>query len=265
MKDKILLFIPMYNCEKQITRVLGQLTDEVCSYLTEVIIVNNRSTDNGEMAVQEYLSAHKLPVRVSLLCNDENYGLGGSHKVAFNYAIENGFDYVIVLHGDDQGFIGDLLPALRNKGYCKYDCCLGARFSNKSHLIGYSKFRIFGNRIFNMIFSIVMKSRVYDLGAGLNLYSVDMLRNRYFEMYPDNLTFNVYMLMATRAYKQKYCFFSLSWRELDQVSNAKVMRQAIKTLKMAVGFLKNGNAFLEKDIRDKKINSYTYTIVNTWQ
>ena len=29
--DRILLFIPMYNCEKQIVRVLGQLTDQVCS------------------------------------------------------------------------------------------------------------------------------------------------------------------------------------------------------------------------------------------
>lgn len=37
MKKKILLFIPMYNCEKQIVRVLGQLTDEVCSYLTRLL------------------------------------------------------------------------------------------------------------------------------------------------------------------------------------------------------------------------------------
>ena len=33
---KILLFIPMYNCEKQITRVLGQLTDEVSGFLNEL-------------------------------------------------------------------------------------------------------------------------------------------------------------------------------------------------------------------------------------
>ena len=51
MADKILLFIPMYNCEKQITRVLKQLTPKVCDCLTEVIIVNNRSTDDGEAAV----------------------------------------------------------------------------------------------------------------------------------------------------------------------------------------------------------------------
>ena len=103
--DKILLFIPMYNCEKQIVRVLKQLTDEVCSYITEVIIVNNRSTDHGEAVVQSYLSENPLPMKVSLLRNDDNYGLGGSHKVAFQYAVDHGFDYVIVLHGDDQGDI----------------------------------------------------------------------------------------------------------------------------------------------------------------
>ena len=50
--DKILLFIPMYNCEKQITRVLAQLTEEICSYLSEIIIINNRSTDCGEANVK---------------------------------------------------------------------------------------------------------------------------------------------------------------------------------------------------------------------
>ena len=91
---KILLFIPMYNCEKQITRVLGQLTDNICDYLSEVLIINNRSTDNGEAAVMNYLSGHAFPVKISVLRNDDNYGLGGSHKVAFEYAIDKNFDYV---------------------------------------------------------------------------------------------------------------------------------------------------------------------------
>ena len=52
-----------------------------------------------------------FPIKV--LKNRENYGLGGSHKVAFNYAIENNFDYIIVLHGDDQGSISDMIPVLK--------------------------------------------------------------------------------------------------------------------------------------------------------
>lgn len=261
MKDKILLFIPMYNCEKQIVRVLGQIDEEILKYVSQIIIVNNRSTDCGEDAATEYCRIHpELPVLI--LRNEENYGLGGSHKVAFEYAVEHEFDYVIVLHGDDQGSIRDLLPALRSGGYRKYDCCLGARFSKKSKLIGYSKFRIFGNYVFNMIFSVAMRTRVYDLGAGLNMYSTNMLKSRYFHTYPDNLTFNVYMLMATKAYGQKYCFFPLSWRETDQVSNAKVMSQAIKTLKMAMRFARKGKAFLETDSREIKRDSYTYQLID---
>ena len=119
--DKILLFIPMYNCEKQIVRVLDQLTEEVCKYLSEVIIVNNRSTDNGEEMVKKYLDHHEMFVNISLMRNDDNYGLGGSHKVAFQYAMDNDFDYVILLHGDDQGDISNILPYLKNKRYRNYE------------------------------------------------------------------------------------------------------------------------------------------------
>ena len=39
--DKIVLFIPMYNCEKQIVRVLGRLGGAE-KYISQVIVVNNR-------------------------------------------------------------------------------------------------------------------------------------------------------------------------------------------------------------------------------
>lgn len=258
--DKILLFIPMYNCENQIIRVLNQIDDTILNYISEVIVVNNKSIDNGESVVIDYCRKHdELPLK--LLRNDENYGLGGSHKVAFEYAIDNSFDYVIVLHGDDQGAICDLLPALKTKSYRKYDCYLGARFASESKLIGYSKIRIVGNLFFNFIFSMAMRRKIFDLGAGLNMYSVDILKSRYYYTYPDNLTFNVYMLMAVKSYNQSYAFFPLTWRETDQVSNAKVLSQAIKTLKMLVKYTINEKDFLKIDYRDKKYNKYTYQIV----
>ena len=49
----------MYNCEKQIVRVLAQLDKTVCEYISAVIVVNNRSTDNGEQAVTEWLKANR--------------------------------------------------------------------------------------------------------------------------------------------------------------------------------------------------------------
>lgn len=265
MQDKILLFIPMYNCQKQITRVLGQLTDEVCSYLSEVIIINNRSTDDGEQVVQDYLKENKLPVKVSLFRNDDNYGLGGSHKVAFKYAVENDFDYVILLHGDDQGDISNILPYLKNKEYQNYDCFLGARFIKGSKLQGYSKFRTFGNRVYNALFSIGCGYKVYDLGSGLNMYKVDILKDKFYFKYKDNLVFNYCMVMGQAYYKHKVKFFPIIWREDDQVSNVKMVNQAMVVLKLLGSYIINKKKFVTDEHRDKIIEDYTAQVVYTNQ
>ena len=129
--SKILVFIPMYNCENQITRVLSQFDKETSKYIDEIIVVNNRSTDNGENKVIEYAKKNKH-LNITLLRNDDNYNLGGSHKIAFDYALKNKYEYLIVLHGDDQGDIKDIVPYLKDETYKDYDCLLGSRFMKNS-------------------------------------------------------------------------------------------------------------------------------------
>lgn len=259
--DKILLFIPMYNCEKQILRVLNQLTDEVCSYLSEVIIINNRSTDNGEQVVQDYLKNNKRKIRMKLLRNDNNYGLGGSHKVAFQYAADNKFDYVIVLHGDDQGDISNILPYLKSGEYKKYDCFLGARFMKGSQLKGYSKFRTFGNKVYDILFSVGCGYRIYDLGSGLNMYRTRIFRDKFYLKYKDNLVFNYCMVMGSAYYRHKVKFFPIIWREDDQVSNVKMVNQAITVLKLLGSFVLNKKKFVTAEHRDTVIENYTFHVV----
>ena len=255
MKNRILLFIPGYNCEKQITRVLDQLNEQVMEHITEIIFVNNRSTDNTEKAVLEY-KAQKPNLPLHILRNDDNYNLGGSHKVAFDYAMKNKFDYVIILHGDDQGNIKDIMPILETKEYEKYDCMLGARFMKGSSLEGYSKFRTFGNRVYNLLFSMVVHKRIYDLGSGLNMYSVKMLEDKFYHKFPDRLTFNYCMILASHYYKHNIKFFPISWREDDQVSNVKLTNQAINVLKMLFKyFIKHD--YIKQEFREKQITEYT--------
>lgn len=263
MRDKILLFIPMYNCEKQIPRVLGQLTDEVCGYLNEAVIINNRSTDQGEAAVREYLRLHKIPLKVSLFRNHDNYGLGGSHKVAFQYAMDHAFDYVIVLHGDDQGDISNILPYLKKRTYRNYDCFLGARFMKGSKLQGYSKFRTFGNHVYDILFSIGCGCRVYDLGSGLNMYKTAILKNKFYFKYKDNLMFNYCMVMGSAYYRHKVRFFPIVWREDDQVSNVKLVNQAVTVLKLLGSYVRNKQKFVSAEHRDKAVEDYSAQLICT--
>lgn len=263
MMSKILVFIPMYNCEKQIVRVVKQLSNEICQFITEVIVVNNRSTDNSEDVVIEYLSKTELNIPFSVLRNDDNYGLGGSHKVAFQYAVNHGFDYIIVLHGDDQGDISNILPYLKNKEYAKYDCFLGARFMKGSQPQGYSKFRTFGNHVYNILFSIGCGYRIYDLGSGLNMYRTDILKNKFYIKYTDNLVFNYCMVMGSAYYKHKVKFFPIIWREEDQVSNVKMMSQAVAVLKLLGLFMINRRNFADAEHRECVVKEYAAQVIYT--
>jgi glycosyltransferase involved in cell wall biosynthesis len=258
--DRILLFIPAYNCEKQIGRVLAQLRGDVRAFLSEVIVVNNRSTDGTEAAaVKAAKSMENLPLKV--LRNDENYGLGGSHKVAFDYAVRGGFDYVIVLHGDDQADVSDLVPVLLSGEYKNYDCCLGSRFMRESVLGGYSRFRTFGNRVYNGLFSIATGRRIRDLGSGLNLYHTKMLQDEFYIKFPDNLTFNYCMILAAASYRHRALFFPISWREEDQVSNVKLMNQAAYVLKMVCTYFFKRKSYISSEMRDSPKPGYTAKII----
>ena len=255
MSERMLLFIPAYNCEKQITRVLDQLDKRVFAYFEEALVVNNRSTDNTEQVVLEYMQNHpEKPIK--LMRNTDNYGLGGSQKMSFHYAINHGYDYVCMLHGDDQGNIHDFIPMLQQGTYVKYDCILGARFMRGSKLQGYSKFRTFGNVVYNFIFAFVTRQRIFDLGSGLNMYKTSMLKDGFFDKFPDNLMFNYVMILASHYYKHKIRFYPVSWREDDQVSNVKMMNQAINVLKMAFEYLFKKET-IKKEYREVVRDAYT--------
>jgi glycosyltransferase involved in cell wall biosynthesis len=260
MDKRILVFIPMYNCEKQIPRVLAQIDDSVQSASLEVMVVDNRSSDKSVERAKEGLA--KLGgCSTKLVKNDANYSLGGSHKVAFNYAIDQGFDYLIVLHGDDQGNIHDVWPLIEQEGLDQYECLLGSRFTKGSQLIGYQRFRIFGNIVFNYLISLAIRRKVTDMGAGLNAYRVSFLKSKFYMTFPNDLTFNVFMLFYTVWKRASFRFFPLTWREDDQVSNAKLFQQSMHILSLTKDYV-----FHSKDIFTQRENSYsrkeyTYHIV----
>lgn len=258
--ENVLVFIPMYNCERQIPRVLGRIGPDIQPFIREVLIVDNGSRD-GSVAAATAAIAKLSRTRATIVANVQNYNLGGSHKVAFNYAIEHGFDTVIVLHGDDQADINDLLPLLRSGEYRQWDQLLGSRFMRGASLKGYSRFRTFGNYVYNWIFSIAARRRLHDLGSGLNLYRTTYLRDRFYLTFPDALTFNNHMLLAGVYRKAATRFFPISWREEDQRSNVKMVRQALRTLYIPARYLAASASFLATDYSSRPAKDYTYRVI----
>lgn len=254
--ERLLVFVPMYNCEAQIARVLERFDARAKARIDTILVVDNRSTDDG-VAVASRIVAQMTGVRAWVVRNDENYGLGGSHKVAFDWAITRKFDRVAVLHGDDQGAVSDLLPVLDRDT----DVLLGARFHPDAVLEGYSRFRTFGNHVFNRLFSLAVGRRIHDLGSGLNLYRVCVLRDRFYQRFPDDLTFNYCMSLAHVHLGHDTAFFPITWREEDQVSNVLLFSQVRRVLGLLARFRVAPDAFLAAEHRTHPRASYPATVV----
>ena len=114
--------------------------------------------------------------------------------------------------------------------------------------------------VYDFIFAVVTRRRIFDLGSGLNLYSTKMLKNKFYQKFPDNLMFNYVMILASHYYQHDIIFYPVSWREDDQVSNVKIASQAVKVLNMAFAYLTNNDVILD-EYRDTVRDAYTCKVV----
>jgi dolichol-phosphate mannosyltransferase len=236
-RSKILLFIPVYNCAQQLKRVLAAVAEEAGGF-HEVLVVDNGSTDATVQVATEAAASIQIPF--SLVQNLQNLNLGGSHKVAFQYAIRQGFDLVVVLHGDDQADVRDVVTLLSTLAPdAATDCWLGSRFMAGATRTGYSQIRTLGNWVFNALFSLVTLRWISDLGSGLNVYSVRSLAARNWLGFKNNLTFNYFLTLAYAHWGWSCRFFPISWRETDQVSNVRAFRQIREMLTLLFHYLCN--------------------------
>ena len=258
--DRILLFVPCYNCAPQIGRVLGRIKGEIAAHIDEVLVLDNGSRDGTVDAA--IAAASKVRVkRVTVARNRDNYNLGGSHKAAYAYAGKHGFTHVVTLHGDDQGDVNDLLPLFKSGKHRTNDACMGARFIKGSHLNNYSTFRVIGNRVFNAIFSLAARKGITDLGSGLNVLARSAFLDPRIKRLPDDLYFNPYLLLDLIGAGRSVHFFPISWREEDQVSNVKMASQALRTLRAPFLFTFARKRFGQMDFRSRKRRSYRFDVI----
>jgi glycosyltransferase involved in cell wall biosynthesis len=253
----ILVAVPAYNCESQIARVIQQFRGSPRSPFAKLLIIDNCSTDNTLQTALNAVKDHDSS-DISIIQNEENYNLGGTHKVAFQYCIDEGFDGVTILHGDDQGRLRDIEGPLTSPDVHSYDCILGARFMKYAKLTGYPIIRILGNKIFNLAYSLCVGRKIFDMGSGLNFFSRNLILESLHHKMPDDLTFNNAYLLTVITAKKKIKFVPISWREEDQVSNAKLWSASVKLIGYLYKFLFHREKFLTSDFRVWSRQSYNF-------
>ena len=104
------MLIPARNEESNIEEALRSVfqSDGVDF---EIVVLDDGSTD-GTFALSERLrKLNTYRHRLTVLANPVNQGYGGNQKLGYHYAIEHGFDFVVLVHGDGQ-YAPEMLPEM---------------------------------------------------------------------------------------------------------------------------------------------------------
>ena len=232
-KRSVLVVVPAFNTERQIDKVVDAISASLVNQVDGVLVIDNQSSD--ETLQTAIIAVERSNIRNRFVVqNLVNRGLGGSLKIGFQFAIQRDYSHVLVVHGDNQANPADFLEVLRDDNFLQFSKVYGSRFMEGAVLLGYSRFRLVGNRLLNYACSKLIGRKILDLGSGLNLYRTTYLDQEYIYSCRDDLTFNNEILLSEPHPIATECYIPITWSETDQQSNAKVLSQGFRTLQLAM-------------------------------
>jgi dolichol-phosphate mannosyltransferase len=137
------------------------------------ININESVNKNMNLISSNCVNAEK---RVFIIEREKKLGLGTAYVAAFNFALDNGYDYVITMdcdfsHNPEEiaGFIG-----LMESEKC--GMIVGSRYSGGVRVIDWSMKRLLISYSANIYAKFITGIKITDLTGGFNMYDVNCLK-----------------------------------------------------------------------------------------
>ncbi len=209
-KKRLLVFIVAYNAAKTIQSVVGRIPHLlVDDYDTEVLIIDDSSQDDTFKHAININRPADIPFKLHVFFNPDNLGYGGNQKIGFHFAIEQGFDFVALVHGDGQ-YAPECLPELlKPLAEGSADMVFGSRMSVAADALkgGMPMYKYFGNKILTWLQNRLLGTKLSEFHSGYRLYSVDGLKRIPFELNTNDFHFDTEIII-------QFLFAGLRIREL---------------------------------------------------
>jgi glycosyltransferase involved in cell wall biosynthesis/ubiquinone/menaquinone biosynthesis C-methylase UbiE len=173
---RIGIFIVAFNAERTIGSVLARIQPQTWERITQVFVFDDHSEDETvRVALREQPEAWRAKIRI--FHNQVNLGYGGNQKRGYQYALREGIDIIILLHGDGQ-YAPEALDRLIDplaKG--EADVVLGSRMMQPGGALrgGMPLYKFLGNRILTSFQNLCLGRRLSEYHSGYRAYRTSVL------------------------------------------------------------------------------------------
>ena len=169
MNKKILIFTATYNEAENIRKFIEKILE--LNVKLDLLVIDDNSPDETWKIVNEYKKENE---NIILVKRENKEGLDTAHKLAFNYAKEHNYDYLITLDADlshDPEKIPDFLDELKNNPFL-----IGSRYikdgKNEMKLKRYI-LSVVGNKIIKFVLGI----NCDEFTSAYRGFNLNMLKN----------------------------------------------------------------------------------------
>lgn len=179
----LFVVLPAYNEEAGLIDLLEDIESSCRTIPTQIIVVNDASTDSTRRIAEEYTQLHP---NVSVLSNDENKGLGGALMTGFQYVFAlraNGQadpEDVIVTMDADNTHPPDRIPLLLHEIHSGADLVIASRYAPGGEQYGLNRLRRIlswgAGKVMSFFFPV---AGLRDYSCGYRAYRASLLERVY--------------------------------------------------------------------------------------
>ena len=193
---RLLILVVAYNAQTTIEKVLSRIPEGLHGDNVEVLIIDDASSDDTFSKSLRY-QQHNSEFKITVLRTPENQGYGGNQKLGYRFAIDNGFDFVALIHGDGQYAPEKLPELLEPLVQERADAVLGSRMIDKraARRGGMPFYKWIGNQILTAFQNWALGTRLSEFHSGYRLYSTRALAQIPFERNTNDFHFDTEIII----------------------------------------------------------------------
>jgi len=231
---KCIIFVPSYNVSKFLDNTLERIPVLNNSLLCTVLIIDDGSIDGTFDVAKKYLSnnIYKTSKNISeiiVIKHKNNLGYGSVQITAIDYAIDNNYDYIIMLHGDGQ-YAPEQLNIFINFLTDGSDLVFGSRMGNiiNAYKGGMPIYKIIGNFILTKFQNIILNSNLSEFHSGYRGYKVSWIKNIPYYFNSCDFSFDTEILIQALLSNAKIKEFDIPTFYGEEICNVPGFRYAFK-------------------------------------
>jgi glycosyltransferase involved in cell wall biosynthesis len=214
-RGKTIAVMPAYNAARTLERTVADIPP---GCVDEIILVDDCSKDNT-VEIAERLG-------LTVIRHEKNLGYGGNQKTCYQRALQNGADYIVMIHPDYQ-YDSRVIPAaieFIRLGIC--DFIMGSRIRTRREALdgGMPPWKYIANRCLTLTENIALGQNLGDFHSGFRAYRRGVLEKIPFMGNSNDFVFDSEFLAQAVYFRFKLGDIPVPVRYFDEASSINFRR-----------------------------------------